>query len=280
MTLSSFLALKGTTQSTFSIGDTISLTMDATSVTVSRTVTWPNYNIKWPTSSGGSGQFLSTDGSGNLSWLPAGGVSSVGLSMPGVFSVASSPITGSGTLTVTAAGTSGGIPYFSSATAMATSAVLTANQLILGGGTATAPASLGTPGTATTVLHGNASGPPSFSAINLATDVSGNLPVTNLNTGTGANTSTFWRGDGTWAAPTGTGSVSSVGLAEGSATTIYTISGSPITGSGTLTFSLKTQNANLVFAGPISGSAAQPTFRALVNADIPPDLYTLLWMNI
>lgn len=66
--------------------------------------------------------------------------------------------------------------------------------------------------------------------------------------------------------PVGTGTVTSVGLALPS---IFTISGSPITASGTLTGALATQSANLIFAGPGTGVAATPTFRALVAADIP-----------
>lgn len=43
----------------------------------------------------------------------------------------------------------------------------------------------------------------------------------------------------------------------------FTISGSPVTSTGTLTGTWANQTANTVFAGPVSGGPAAPSFRAL-----------------
>lgn len=63
----------------------------------------------------------------------------------------------------------------------------------------------------------------------------------------------------------GGGSVTSVGLAPISG--LFTVTGSPVTGSGTLTPVLSTQSINTFFSGPCTGSAATPTFRGICLAD-------------
>lgn len=71
----------------------------------------------------------------------------------------------------------------------------------------------------------------------------------------------------TVALPGGAGSVTSVDVAL--PTSVFSASSGAITAAGTITFTFNTQTANRVFAGPTTGSAAAPTFRALVAADIP-----------
>jgi hypothetical protein len=129
----------------------------------------------------------------------SGSVTSVAQSFTGgLISVAGSPITTSGTLALTVAGTSGGVPYFTSGTTWATSAALTASALVVGGGAGAAPATI-TTGTGVTtalgvntgtagafVVNGGALGTPSSGTV---TNLTGTASI-NINGTVGATTAT------------------------------------------------------------------------------------------
>ncbi len=103
-------------------------------------------------------------------------------------------------------------------------------------------------------------------AYQTAADTTGFVPAPTV-----SNTVLYWNGTNlVWGSVPGTGTVVSVGLALPSD---FTVTGSPVTTSGTLTGAWAAQNPNLVLAGPASGaSPGTPSFRSLNNADIPSAL--------
>jgi hypothetical protein len=98
------------------------------------------------------------------------------------------PVANGGTGLTT--GTSGGVLGYTASGTLASSTALTANALVLGGGAGATPTPMGSLGTTTTVLHGNAGGAPTFGAVSLTTDVTGTLPIANGGTGTTSTTFT------------------------------------------------------------------------------------------
>lgn len=135
--------------------------------------------------------------------------------------------------------------------------------------------------TASDIVSGLAAIATSGSASDLA---SGTVPVARLpvmvasgtghaagavpDPGASAGTTRFLCEDATFKTVAGAsgGTVTSVALTMPSD---FSVGGSPITGSGTLAVTAANQSANTVKAGPTSGAAAAPTYRALVAADIP-----------
>ena len=113
---------------------------------------------------------------------------------------------------------------------------MTASALVLGGGAGEAPTVLGSLGTTTTVLHGNAAGAPTFAAVSLTADVSGTLPVANGGTGITA---------------LGTGVATALGVNVGSAGAFVTLNGAGGTPS-----SIVLTNATGTAAGLTAGVAS------------------------
>ena len=160
---------------------------------------------------------------------------------------------------MTVAGTSGGLPYFSSASTWGSSGVLAANGVVLGGGAGTAPTVTSADSTTTHALFATA-GAPAFRAI-----ASGDIPTLNQSTtGTAANvTGTVGVANG----GTGTGGTLS-GLVRGSASamTAAELSGDATTsGSNVVTLNVQHKTRFGCFNFGADNASAD-----LADADIGP----------
>lgn len=99
---------------------------------------------------------------------------------------------------------------------------------------------------------------PTQNAVGSINYTAGNITFTGSGVSQNGNTFTFTTGGST-------GTVTSVGL---SLPSDFTVSGSPVTTSGTLTAIRASQLANLFLASP-NGASGVPSYRAIVPADIP-----------
>lgn len=94
---------------------------------------------------------------------------------------------------------------------------------------------------------------PAWNQVNLANGITGNLPVGNLNSGTSADATTFWRGDGSWATPPGSATSTSFTLSGASlGINVFTLLGSP---GGVVTITFTVATGSIIYAPSASDYA-------------------------